>query len=41
MGYALITGEITLGTETREVFREIIEIRGYRTYLPLVVRESE
>lgn len=41
MGYALISGEITLGTETREVFREIVEIRGYRTYLPLVVRESE
>ena len=41
MGYAAISGEITLGTETREVFKEVIEIRGYRTYLPFVVRESE
>lgn len=41
MGYAVASGEVTLGAMSRKVFEEVIEIRGYRTYLPAVLRESE
>jgi len=41
MGYAVVLGEVRLGTISRQVLEEVIEIRGYRTYLPLVLRNSE
>jgi hypothetical protein len=41
MGYAIVSGEVRLGTISRQVLEEVIEIRGYRTYLPLVLRDSE
>jgi|GEM_PF-4811727 len=41
MGYAIVSAEVIIGTAFQEEFDEVIEILGYRTYLPIVQRESE
>jgi hypothetical protein len=39
-GYVVVSGEISLGADSRQAFQEVVEIRAHRIYLPLVLRNK-
>jgi hypothetical protein len=41
MGYAVLSGAVNVGDAHQQVFQEVVYIRGYQTYLPIVVCEED